>query len=149
LIKKLSFLLVFFLPVFAFAQPVADSIAFDVSTMKDKAGIEKKTFVFVDEKGILHPDGASAQTFRAAQWLFPAWMRFLLNICTCLFKLKFTLRNPSDKPDTIHFYPGFAIDKLNAYKADAAGRLSSFYNDASSGLYSDCPAKRRAIYLFS
>jgi signal transduction histidine kinase len=130
--KKLSFLLLFFLPALAFAQPVADSIAFDVSTIKDKAGIEKKTFFFVDEKGILHPDGASAQTFAPLSG-FSGMDEIPSKYLHLPVWLKFTLRNPSDKPDTIHFYPGFAIDKLNAYKADAAGRLSSFYNDASSG----------------
>jgi len=124
--------LLFFLPLLAFAQPAADSISFDVSTIKDKTNIEKKTFFFVDESGSLRPDEVAAHSFAPlddfserdeipSKYLHsPIW-------------LKFTLKNPLNRPDTIHFYPGYAINKLSAYKVDAAGRLSSFYNDAASG----------------
>lgn len=130
--KKLSFLLVFFLPAFVFAQAATDSMAYDISALKDKISVEGKAFIFVDHTGRLSADEVVKQPFAPLD-SFPDRNEVTTEDLHGKTWLSFLLKNTGTKADTIYFYPGYAINKLNAYKIDPAGKAALFYADASSG----------------
>lgn len=130
------------------AQLNIDSLAMDVSIIKNSSPVDANCFIFID----------SNKTVNGEQILQQSWIPFALldkkkkfipaYWITRNIYLKFTLQNSLAPIDTVYFFPGYSFESIDLYRVVSGNRLQHIKDESRDEGFQPLPLLHREKTTF-